>query len=569
MRRTIIIVWFAIVLCGISWQAAAQELNPPEIQSRFELNTYHPTSTPDDGWVLEHAQVLKSLQFGFAAIGQIDDDPLTWQYEQEDGSFKETNIAVERLMVGHIGAVIGFFDYTQLAVHLPIYIDRGTANSRGGVGDLRFVPKAAYRFEAGEGELGIAALIPLSVPTGDDKRLMGEGGVALAPGIAADAKVGKLRIVLNAAYGWRKEEKRDLIRGPEMLLGLGAELDILTSPGVLRGLLEVDLASQTGDFFGRASTPVCILGGVKYRFERGIGLGAAIGGGATPGVGNPDFRVLLGIDFVYQKTDEEEPDAGPAVMDSDGDGIKDPEDKCPEASEDFDNYDDDDGCPEEDNDGDGILDSRDECPAEAENFNGMYDDDGCPDFDTDKDGIVDSRDTCPEEAEDKDGFADSDGCPEEDNDFDGFPDGEDECPNLPESFNDHKDKDGCPDYFRVENNKLVFKRRIRFKRKEAELHDPAFEVIEELAATIISNTAWQEVHITVHTSGRGNDDAQQVLSERRASTILRLLIQSGVIPERLVASGKGNSEQIAPSDTPEGRRENDRVEMEIKIGAVR
>ncbi|MCP4676641.1 MAG: OmpA family protein [Deltaproteobacteria bacterium] len=569
MRRIIIIVWLGGALCGMSWRAAAQEYKPPEIRSRFDLNTFHNTSTPDDGWVLEHGEVLKSLQFGFTGTGQVDVDPLTWQHENEDGSYTETDVVVEHMILAHIGAAIGFFDYAQLAVHFPIYIDRGTVNSNGGVGDLLFVPKAAYRFEVGEGELGVAALIPLSVPTGDENRLMGEGGVALAPGIAADAKVGKLRMVLNAAYGWRKEEELDLVRGPEMLIGLGAELDILTSPGVLRGLLEVDMATQTGDFFGRASTPVCVLGGVKYRFERGIGLGAAIGGGVTPGVGNPDVRILLGVDFIYQKVDEEEPEAGPVVADSDGDGIKDPEDKCPEDPEDFDNYDDDDGCPEEDNDNDGILDSKDECPAEAENINGMDDDDGCPDFDTDKDGIVDSRDACPNEVEDKDGFSDRDGCPEEDNDLDGIVDGEDECPNLPESFNDYKDKDGCPDYFRVENDKLVFKRRIRFKRKEAELQDAAFDVIEELATTIISNVEWREVHITVHTSGRGNDEAQQAISEQRASTILRLLIQSGVVPERLVASGRGNSEQIAPADTPEGRRQNNRVEVEIKKGAVR
>ena len=59
-----------------------------------------------------------------------------------------------------------------------------------------------------------------------------------------------------------------------------------------------------------------------------------------------------------------------------------------------------------DSDGDGIYDKHDACPNEAglEQFN------GCPD--SDGDGIEDSKDACPNSA----GLAELNGCPDSDGD---------------------------------------------------------------------------------------------------------------------------------------------------------
>lgn len=65
--------------------------------------------------------------------------------------------------------------------------------------------------------------------------------------------------------------------------------------------------------------------------------------------------------------------------DSDGDGITDDRDKCPNDPEDRDGFEDSDGCPDPDNDRDGIPDYRDGCPNEPETFNRFADEDGCPD----------------------------------------------------------------------------------------------------------------------------------------------------------------------------------------------
>lgn len=74
------------------------------------------------------------------------------------------------------------------------------------------------------------------------------------------------------------------------------------------------------------------------------------------------------------------------------------------------------GCP--DTDGDGILDKNDECPEVA----GLAALGGCPD--TDGDGIKDTEDECPTEK----GSANLKGCPDKDGDE--IADKNDDCPNI-------------------------------------------------------------------------------------------------------------------------------------------
>lgn len=64
-----------------------------------------------------------------------------------------------------------------------------------------------------------------------------------------------------------------------------------------------------------------------------------------------------------------------------------------------------------DTDGDGIVDEDDACPNEPEDFDGFADEDGCPDPDPDRDGdgVIDRLDNCPDEP----GPEENQGCPEE------------------------------------------------------------------------------------------------------------------------------------------------------------
>ena len=109
------------------------------------------------------------------------------------------------------------------------------------------------------------------------------------------------------------------------------------------------------------------------------------------------------------------------LSDSDGDGIDDEYDRCPNipGRKQFG------GCLDSDNDG--IGDADDSCPDEV----GLAALNGCPD--SDADGIADVVDDCPNIP------GTADGCP--DADKDGIADAKDKCPDLPGQAG----FDGCPE----------------------------------------------------------------------------------------------------------------------------
>jgi chemotaxis protein MotB len=56
------------------------------------------------------------------------------------------------------------------------------------------------------------------------------------------------------------------------------------------------------------------------------------------------------------------------------------------------------------------------------------------------------------------------------------------------------------------------------------------------------------------------------LSAVRATSVVRLLAENGIAPERMLAIGREASKPIAPNNTPEGRARNRRVELMILSG---
>jgi len=126
-------------------------------------------------------------------------------------------------------------------------------------------------------------------------------------------------------------------------------------------------------------------------------------------------------------------DATGCPLDSDGDGVPDYLDKCPNTPPGVkvDVF----GCPL-DSDGDGVPDYLDKCPNTPKGV--KVDATGCP-LDSDGDGVPDYLDKCPNTP--KGVKVDSFGCPL-DSDGDGVPDYMDKCPNTPAGVK--VDAFGCP-----------------------------------------------------------------------------------------------------------------------------
>ncbi len=250
--------------------------------------------------------------------------------------------------------------------------------------------------------------------------------------------------------------------------------------------------------------------------------------------------------------------------DTDKDGIPDKYDLAPKLAEDFDGFQDEDGIPELDNDNDGILDIDDKCPNEPEDIDGFKDMDGCPDLDNDNDGIPDIDDKCPNEAEDMDGFEDEDGCPDPDNDYDGISDDKDECPNEPETFNNYKDTDGCPDIkptpvLEKMGSTLILKG-VTFASGNAILSDESYAVLNKVAESLLENRE-VEIEIRGYTDSIGNSNANLMLSQDRANTVMQYLYAKGIDAKRMKAKGYGEKDPIAPNNTKEGRALNRRIEF--------
>jgi len=71
------------------------------------------------------------------------------------------------------------------------------------------------------------------------------------------------------------------------------------------------------------------------------------------------------------------------------------------------------------------------------------------------------------------------------------------------------------------------------------------------------------INIYGHTDNVGSNEYNQGLSERRAQSVAQYLISHQVLPDRIAAVGFGETRPIASNDTPEGRQQNRRVELEL------
>jgi outer membrane protein OmpA-like peptidoglycan-associated protein len=70
-----------------------------------------------------------------------------------------------------------------------------------------------------------------------------------------------------------------------------------------------------------------------------------------------------------------------------------------------------------------------------------------------------------------------------------------------------------------------------------------------------------DVKVTGHTDSRGNAQANQTLSENRASAVSSYLQSKGVAGKRLSTAGVGSSQPLGDNQTEEGRSQNRRVEI--------
>ena len=237
------------------------------------------------------------------------------------------------------------------------------------------------------------------------------------------------------------------------------------------------------------------------------------------------------------------PPPPPPVMDRDGDGVPDADDKCPDtpglaALQ---------GCP--DRDGDGIADADDKCP----DVKGIAKYQGCPIPDTDKDGINDEEDKCPTVP----GVARYQGCPIPDGDGDGVNDEEDKCPTRPGPASNQ----GCPEIAKEVVEKVNYAaKNVFFATGSYKLLAKSNKALNDVASLMKADESLM-LDIDGHTDDVGSDESNQTLSENRAKAVKDYLVKQGVAESRLFSTGYGETKPVADNKTAAGRAKNRRTEM--------
>jgi len=244
--------------------------------------------------------------------------------------------------------------------------------------------------------------------------------------------------------------------------------------------------------------------------------------------------------------------------DTDGDGVPDKMDKCPDTPEGI--KVDSDGCPL-DSDGDGVWDVFDKCPGTPKGA--IVDKNGCP-HDSDGDGVYDGIDECPDTP--KGAEVDRKGCPI-DSDGDGVYDGLDKCPGT--NRRTKVDETGCPvkvsdAVYEFINTGLFSTTDIAFDVGKADLKPESEELLEKIGK-VLSEWTEAEVEIGGHTDSSGSESFNKTLSEDRAKAVREYLLKNfpKLNPKFLKSAGYGESQPTASNDTEEGKKENRRVEFRI------
>jgi OOP family OmpA-OmpF porin len=274
---------------------------------------------------------------------------------------------------------------------------------------------------------------------------------------------------------------------------------------------------------------------LQTHFQHTAGISIKFGGTDTDG------------DGIYDKDDACPDVAGIAAFngcpDTDGDGIEDSKDSCPNEA----GLAELNGCP--DTDGDGIADKDDKCPTVA----GLKALAGCPD--TDGDGVTDADDKCPTNA----GPAANNGCPWPDADGDSVLDKDDKCPSVKGTVAN----DGCPEVSEAVLKSLnAYAKTILFDTGKASIQKQSAGVLNDII-DILKEYTNAKFTVEGHTDSVGSDALNQKLSDARALSVKEYLTENGIDAFRLSAIGYGESKPIDKNTTSKGRANNRRVEINL------
>ncbi|WP_163991995.1 outer membrane exchange protein TraB [Pyxidicoccus caerfyrddinensis] len=496
-----------LLALGLSTAATAQP------DTRFNVQIFRPSGAPQDLVVVTQSRPLSHLSVAGGPYFSYSLNPLT--LVPEGGDLGKISLVGNRLQLDAMASV-GLFDWAEVGVDMPLILAQGGQNlevigTEGSVesfvlGDLRLTGKVAIpglrRPAEGKG-FGAALTLNVSFPTGAQDAFAGDGELTWAPGVVLDYRFGNgILLALNGGF-WKRPDHvfNGASVGDMMPFGVGTEVPLLRGSGITAvGMVHGAVGLEKLPDEPRQVPAELLLG---LRWYSSTGLTFTFGGGAGCGcsLASPTLSLFTSIIWVPAKTREWE-----AL-----ERFKDPPEPTPPPP------------PPVDPDGDSVIGEGDLCPDLA----GPVGNSGCPDTDRDGDAVVDRLDKCPDQPAGSRG------------------------------------RDGCP-LARRDGNKIVILEQVNFATDQDVILSESFPILEEVARVMNENKEVDRILVEGHTDARASDAYNLDLSKRRAASVVRFLIESGVAAERLCSQGFGRSKPLADNATEEGMALNRRVEFTIQ-----
>jgi outer membrane protein OmpA-like peptidoglycan-associated protein len=115
---------------------------------------------------------------------------------------------------------------------------------------------------------------------------------------------------------------------------------------------------------------------------------------------------------------------------------------------------------------------------------------------------------------------------------------------------------------KIEIDSAIVLKNIYFDFNKTELLPESYKEINKLLR-LMTNNPQIVIKLEGHTDNVGSYDFNIRLSNARAESVVRYLIEKGIDPHRIEYAGYGFTQPLASNDTDEGRQTNRRVAFKV------
>ncbi len=142
-----------------------------------------------------------------------------------------------------------------------------------------------------------------------------------------------------------------------------------------------------------------------------------------------------------------------------------------------------------------------------------------------------------------------------DADGDGVRDSLDHCPNTPHGLS--VDKSGCLVMTQLDRKLILH---VTYFPGTTDPDPYTLSILDDLIIRL-KDSPQTRVTVEGFTDNIGEDEANRVVSQKRADKIKAYLVKKRISSQRIAAVGRGESKFVSGNDTAAGRRKNRRIEI--------